>query len=279
MALTKYTGNKPQRNIRATFSNYMDAWITWFLDVFMQEIDGVVDALNLNNVSDTSASSITINLTAGKTATVSAGKGFLPGGYLIFADAAAPTANSMVVQIVSYAGTTLTFDPVLIEGSGTKSDWVISFSAKPQLAVGDHEVYLTTASGHGTTDLNIRRYSVVQRNVGTAITYTDTPENGAVFTINERGKYTIEAVDTSSAANQNIGISVNSNQLTTNIKTITATHRIAYINNLQGNGAGYYFAANSVLLETGDEVRIHDNRNGATTDITAWVRIVKTQAL
>ncbi|WP_299078906.1 hypothetical protein [uncultured Paraglaciecola sp.] len=278
MALTKYTGNKPQRNIRATFSNYMDAWITWFLDVFMQEIDGVVDALNLNNVSDTSASSISINLTTGKTAAVSSGKGFLPGGYLIFADAAAPAANSMVVQVVSYVGTTLTFDPVTTKGSGTKTSWVISFSAQPQLTVGDHEIYMTTPNGYGSTDLNIRGYSVTQRSVGTAISHAYTAANGSVFTINENGKYDIQFADQANASNENIGISVNSSELTTNIKIINAADRISLLNNISETSSSHCSAL-GVTLSVGDKVRIHTNRNSAAGDVTGWMRIVKKQAL
>ncbi len=278
MALTPYTGNKPQRNVRATFSNYMDAWITWLLDTFMQEIDGVVDALNLNNVSDTSSSSIAIDLNPGKTATVSSGKGFLPGGYLIFADAAAPTANSMVVQVASYSGTTLTFDPVITSGSGTKSDWVISFSAKPQPAVGDHEIYMTTPNGYGSTDLNIRGYSVTQRSVGTAISHAYTVANGSVFTINENGKYDIQFADQANASNENIGISVNSSELTTNIKTINAADRVSLLNNISTTSSSHCSAL-GVTLSVGDKVRIHTNRNSASADISGWVRMVKKQAL
>jgi len=62
-------------------------------------------ALNLNDLSDTSTSSNTINLTAGKTFEVSASKGFVKGGYLMMADNAAPTTNFMVVQTVSYSST------------------------------------------------------------------------------------------------------------------------------------------------------------------------------
>lgn len=269
MALTKYTGNKPQRNIRATFSNYMDAWITWFLDVFMQEIDGVVDALNLNDVSDTSNTSITIDLAAGKTATVSSGKGFLKGMFLIFADNAAPTANYMVAQVVNYSGTTLTFDPVTRQGSGTKSDWVISFHAKPQLAVGDHHIYLTNGNGYGSTNTKCRRYSVVQSSAGTALTRTDTAADGTKIAINESGLYVLERNDVGAVT---IGFSKNSTELTVNIKSIAATDRI-------GINTGYVSSdpnfSITVPLSASDFIYMHDSASCTDTGNDNWVRMTK----
>lgn len=269
MALTPYTGNKPQRNVRATFSNYMDAWITWFLDTFMQEIDAAVDALNLNDVADTSTSSISINFTTGKTATVSAGKGFLPGGYVIFADAAAPTVNSMVVQIASYSGTTLTFDPVSIKGSGTKSNWVISFSAHPQLAVGNHHYYLTTGNGYGSTNTKCRRYSVIQSSAGTHITRTDSAAEGTKFTINSAGVYALQRNDIGAIT---IGFSKNSTELSVNIKSIADT------NNL-GMTTGYATSDPNLSImvpcEPGDFIYMHDSGAATDTGTDSWVRITK----
>ncbi len=267
----------PDINSPSTIEAELDLYVTQ-VKAMIPQLNAALTALNLNDLSDTSTSSISIDLTPGKTATVTASKGFVAGGYLIFADAAAPTTNSMVVQIVSYSGTTLTFDPVTTNGSGTKTSWAISFHARPEPAVGDHEIYMTTPIGFGSTDLNIRGYSVTQRSVGTAITHAYTAANGSIFTIVDNGKYTVELVDAASGSNQNIGVSVNSTELTTNIKIITAADRFALLNNISTTETSY-LAANNINLTAGDKVRVHTNRLSNTADVTGWVRIVKTQSL
>lgn len=219
MALTPFTGTKPQRNVRSTFSTLFDAFITWFLDVFMAEINTVVDALNLNDVSDTSTSAITINMTASKTAIVSSGKGFLKGGFLLLADNAAPTTNYMVVQIVSYAGTLLTFDPKLIGGSGTKSDWVISFHAAV-VDVGDHELTLRGGSGWASTRTMRRVFTTTIRDAGD-FTWTMTAANGLEVTIPSDGLYRIIYQDESNNSSQAFGVVKNNTEYTTSINSVT----------------------------------------------------------
>jgi hypothetical protein len=54
---------------------------------------------------------------------------FYPGMYLVIADSAAPSTNSMAVQITSYSGTTLIVNCLGFLGSGTKASWAISQSA------------------------------------------------------------------------------------------------------------------------------------------------------
>jgi hypothetical protein len=91
------------------------------------EIDAIVSAMDLNDTVDTSVSSVAIG-TGSKTFTVTAGKSFIPGMFLIIADSAAPTTNYMVCQVVSYSSTTLTLTSISIVGSGTKASWNISGS-------------------------------------------------------------------------------------------------------------------------------------------------------
>jgi len=250
------------------------------LDLFVSQLkssvpqfNAAVLALNLNDVSDTSTTSNTINLTPGKAFTVSPGKGFLKGGYLVIADNAAPTTNSMVVQIVSYVGTTLTVDPVTIKGSGTKTSWVISFSAEPQLAVVDHEVYVTTADGYGSTNNKIRTYSVTQLSVGTAITLASTAADGVSFTINETGIYTMERVDSPSSGTLTMGFSRNSAELNINVKTIIATDRLGICD---VTAPATDFISVTTKLSAGDVIRPHDSTNtGATSGLSNWMRIRK----
>lgn len=61
MALTPFTGDKPQRNNRFTFSNLVDAFITWFLDTFWDELVDTVTQINANVARAESAVSAVAN--------------------------------------------------------------------------------------------------------------------------------------------------------------------------------------------------------------------------
>lgn len=122
------------------------------------------------------------------------------------------------------------------------------------------EVWVYDVNGHGAVNTTIRRFTTVGRNVGTAITYADSADDGGSFTINEDGVYAINYSDNFSGVSV-LGISVNSSQLTTGIPSITAADRRA---------AGYSAAANitaqcgaTLFLSSGDVVRAHTE--GAST--------------
>lgn len=101
-----------------------DAWRVAMV-TFAAQVNAAALAMNLNSTSDTSASSVAIG-TGAKSFTVSAGKSFLGGMFLVFADAAAPATNWMLGQASSYAGTTLNANILAVGGSGTKASWLIS---------------------------------------------------------------------------------------------------------------------------------------------------------
>lgn len=98
------------------------------LATLVSEVNAAVLAMNLNATSDTSASSVAIG-TGAKSFTVSAGKSFLGGMFLVIADDAAPSTNWMSGQVTSYSGTSLVMNILAVGGSGTKSAWTISQSA------------------------------------------------------------------------------------------------------------------------------------------------------
>lgn len=155
MAITALPTPAPSRTTQTAdaFVSSMDN-LLGALSVFVSEANLTAAAMNLNATSDTSATSNSIGLGA-KTFTVTAGKSFQPGMYLIFADTAAPSVNSMVAQITSYSGTTLVVNSVKITGSGTFTAWTISFSAAPGVATGSGLDWLSTvtASASATVDI------------------------------------------------------------------------------------------------------------------------------
>ena len=128
----------------ATFITRADALMA-ALSTLVTEVNAATLAMNLNATSDTSASSVAIG-TGAKTFTVSAGKSFLGGMFLVIADTAAPSNNYMVGEVTSYSGTSLVMNVTSIKGSGTKTAWTISQSVPLQLneARGSVAMHATT---------------------------------------------------------------------------------------------------------------------------------------
>lgn len=232
------------------------------------QIDIAIAAFNFNSVTDTSATSNAIDLSGNKTFTVSTGKSFYPGMYLVIADTAAPTTNSMIGQVFSYSGTTLVFTPLYIRGSGTKTAWVITQGpSTPTLNGGGSLFHATTGNDHGSTNTKIRRLTTVVTNTATTdFTYADSASLGGSITILQSGLYYVYYKDDDpSASAVNFGISKNSNQLTTNFASITESHKWLSLSNraatatLQGSRTGYLIAT--------DVLRMHTD--GAMTDSQA----------
>lgn len=137
MAVTPYTGRVPSRDAPDTFAQDGNDFLAWLGGLFVSQLNESIAALNLNSTTDASGSSVAIG-TGAKSFAVSAGKSWQPGMYLVIADAAAGSTNSMWGQVTSYADTTLTVAVMAVRGSGTKSAWVISQSAPGGAAPGDN---------------------------------------------------------------------------------------------------------------------------------------------
>lgn len=127
MTITALPAVPSRSDAPATFISKADAFLA-ALPQFVTEANDTASALNLASVSDTSASSVLIG-TGAKTFTVSAGKSFQGGMYLVIADTAAPSTNSMFAQVTSYSGTTLIVNVISVRGSGTKTAWEISLTS------------------------------------------------------------------------------------------------------------------------------------------------------
>lgn len=123
----------PLRTDPTNFAVRADAFLA-ALPTFVTEANATATAMNLNATTDTSASSVLIG-TGSKSFTVSAAKSFQPGMWLSIADTAAPTVNSLVGQVDSYNSATgalvVTVPANGALGSGTKTAWTITLTAKP----------------------------------------------------------------------------------------------------------------------------------------------------
>jgi hypothetical protein len=211
------------------------------------------------------------------------------GGSLSAVNLTSQVTGTLPVANGGTGATTLTSNNVII-GNGTSAVQFVApstsgnvltsngttwTSAAPGGAgVGDHEVYVTTGNGYGSTNNKIERFSVTQRNVGTAITFADSASLGSSFTINEAGIYAMEYSSYSNATDSTIGISVNSTQLSTGIKSITAANRIC-IAGTNASQSGQIFVSTTALLAATNVVRPHVNNAGSNADVATWFKIRK----
>jgi len=158
----------PSRSAPSTFSTLADAFIA-ALPVFVTEANAQAAALELNDTTDASASSVAIG-TGAKTFTVTAAKSFQPGMWLVIADDAAPSTNAMYGTVTSYATDQLVMDIKAFLGTGTKTAWTISQSAPmnllTELTTAINTAYATVAS-HATT-------SAIWAAAGNIINFTGT---------------------------------------------------------------------------------------------------------
>lgn len=128
-------------------------------------------------------------------------------------------------------------------------------------SVGDHCVTVNTGNGAGSTNTLIRRFAVIERNVGGAIGYADSAASGASFTINAGGLFSIVYVD---GANSVIfGVSKNSSQLSTGINNINAADRLMLMTNAAGGSFG--LLSGVFRLSAGDVIRPHGAGAGTST--------------
>jgi hypothetical protein len=134
-----------------------------------------------------------------------------------------------------------------------------------------HEVACRTGNGHGATNTKIRRFTTSSTK-GSAITYADSANDGATFTINEDGVYAIAGVDGRTVAgNCYVGISLNSSQLTTNINSATDADTLMFSQMTSSDYGNYSCTA---VLHSGDVVRVHTDGNADRTTGIRF-RIVK----
>lgn len=134
----------PLRSDPVNFAARADTFLA-ALPTLQAEVNAATIAMNLNATTDTSASSVLIG-TGAKTFTVTSGKSFLGGMYLLIADTAAPSTNSMFGQVTSYTTTSLVMNIISVKGSGTKTAWTISqASAGGAMAGANSDITSLTA--------------------------------------------------------------------------------------------------------------------------------------
>lgn len=128
----------------------------------------------------------------------------------------------------------------------------------------DSYLRLNTSNGYGSTNTMIRRFSNISTNIGSDIQYTDSATLGASFTALTEGQYTINYYDSFNVS-ANLGLSLNSTQLTTQISTITNTERLGMAATAGTNTVEVVSWTGH--LNVGDVIRPHND--GTTTGIAS----------
>lgn len=144
-------------------------------------------------------------------------------------------------------------DPVSAQDAATKN-YVDTLASTAS-------VFAHTGNGHGSTGTKIRRFSN-STTVGTHITYADSATNGASFTINTTGIYSITYSD--EGGNHTNGISINSASLTTNIDTLT----IAQGKRAIASGANTVASCGAITLYLTAADIVRPQTNGAPNNTT-----------
>ena len=147
------------------------------------------------------------------------------------------------VDVVNTAGAWAS--PTLVQGIGGNA-----YKAIPSFG----SISVNTSNGYGSTNNKIRRFINIITNQGTDITYADSATLGATFTINVTGVYGISYSEVANVSSD-IGISLNSTQLTTSIITITASNVIKYATTPGVNLSAC--VADAVYLPAGSVIRAH----------------------
>lgn len=149
-------------------------------------------------------------------------------------------------------------------GTWASSILEISLAAALKNQMPRSEVFLQNGNGHGSTNNKIRRFTNTTLNYGTAITYADSAANGASLTINEDGVYGYTYADSRSGGAADVGVSNNSNQLTTAIGSISGANHVNH--NTTGNSGFETCASGTLWLRAGDVIRPHTDGSPDSTN-------------
>jgi len=143
------------------------------------------------------------------------------------------------------------------------TDYVAPFSA--------FRLTMDTGNGSGAVDTKTRRFTNVTTVGSGDVTRATSANNGDTFTINTAGVYYFGLSDYSSASSCTTGISVNSNELTTGILTITTANYLSS-DTSAGASQGLYTAVTR-RFAANDVVRFHGGGTtcNGTTNVVAIV--------
>jgi len=209
-------------SVTYTFTNGTVAYGDRVSQNFSDVINGITDGTKELSVARVSVGSSTTG-----TANVYAAAMDQTGSNSIVSNMTSTQANFIASQ-VSAAGASAIAVVMPTGGANAIASMITATGANAIAAkiTTNSKIHVNTGNGHGSTNTKIRRFTTTVSSSGTDITYADSATDGASFTINRSGLYSIQYTDARLAAACSLGISKNSSQLTTSIATITAADRL-----------------------------------------------------
>ena len=251
----------PQRGDRATFSDRVDAWVTWFSTVILTQLAAMVANAYANAVDAfASAASAASNAATAAAAAISA---MSSANVVVWVSGTTYAQYSVVVSPLSK----IAYRKLTTAAGGTTDPSLDTTNWGLVYGVGDNQVIVSGGNGAGSTATAIRRYTTIKRNVGTNITYADSAVNGATFTINEAGLYEISVRDTGNTGSASAGASVNTT--TPTVVASSANGVVCYT--IVGDSTSA--VTRTVRLAVGDVVRSHGTGSTNTTAEFSIVRV------
>lgn len=162
------------------------------------------------------------------------------------------------------------FASVPVTGLTATEEIVVSGTQSALIQQPDTMIRLQGAAGYGSTNTRIRRFTNLLSSVGSDVIYQSSATLGDSFTIVTSGIYDLSLVDFVAGVNETVGISKNSNQLSTGSGTITPEHRLTQSSVTAANTASA--ASWSGYLVAGDIIRVHNNYSsaGAANDLSTF---------
>lgn len=147
--------------------------------------------------------------------------------------------------------------------------------------VGDSEVRVYGGNGHGAVNTAIRRFTTQDVNIGSAITYADDADDGAVFTIQEDGIYAIYFADRRNGGQTNVGVSKNisGSDFTTNVSTVLSTTPANVLSYVQEDGAEVNGVSVITRLSAGDLIYPHTDQTNDNAGNGVMFRITQIMKL
>lgn len=127
------------------------------------------------------------------------------------------------------------------------------------------EITVDSGNGHGSTYTKFRRFQDIRKNIGNAITYSDSAAFGASFRINTDGVYSISYHDLATGGAAAYGISVNTTSTITSLGSLSYAQGKRVITWTPGAGQATV-AAVTLSLNEGDVIRAHTSGDPNGTD-------------
>ena len=143
--------------------------------------------------------------------------------------------------------------PVSQGGTGSSTGFIALTLSK---------VLVSVWNGYGSTNTTIRRYTTINVNTGTNITYADSATLGGTFTINATGVYAI-VLSGSLNASGSFGITKNSTNLSSAINVLGTPERLSVITVTAASILGNVAWVGT--LTSGDVIRCHGDTIGTST--------------